>query len=155
MDIKHAVFAGQVFAEMLAGICHEEFYKYSDQEVIPYPYVLINRHLQYLSHTLHFNCTMRPSRRVISDLFTMMVLSRNPTGSPCHRRNYMIFANLLSGDSGLTFLSLLSNIFAVENRKSDFSTIRLRRICCIKILTSRRRHCNRRRSKGMVIRVLV
>jgi hypothetical protein len=27
------VFSGQVFAEMLAGICHEEFYRYSDQEV--------------------------------------------------------------------------------------------------------------------------
>ena len=27
------MFSGQVFAEMLAGICHEEFYRYSDQEV--------------------------------------------------------------------------------------------------------------------------
>ena len=33
MDIKAPVFAGQIFAEMLAGICHEEFYRYSDQEV--------------------------------------------------------------------------------------------------------------------------
>ena len=34
MDTKNPVFAGQVFAEMLAGICHPEFYKNSDQEVI-------------------------------------------------------------------------------------------------------------------------
>jgi hypothetical protein len=33
-DIKNPVFAGQIFAEMLAGICHPEYYKYSDQEVI-------------------------------------------------------------------------------------------------------------------------
>ena len=31
MDSKAPVFAGQIFAEMLAGICHEEFYRYSDQ----------------------------------------------------------------------------------------------------------------------------
>ena len=35
MDVRHSVFAGQVFAEMLAGICHPEFYSYSDQEVSP------------------------------------------------------------------------------------------------------------------------
>ena len=33
IDSKNPVFAGQVFAEMLAGICHEEYYRYSDQEV--------------------------------------------------------------------------------------------------------------------------
>ena len=32
-NLKNSVFAGQIFAEMLAGICHEEFYRYSDQEV--------------------------------------------------------------------------------------------------------------------------
>jgi hypothetical protein len=26
----NAVFAGEIFAEMLAGACHEEFYQYSD-----------------------------------------------------------------------------------------------------------------------------
>jgi hypothetical protein len=34
-DPKHPVFAGQILAEMLAGICHEEFYNYGDQEVSP------------------------------------------------------------------------------------------------------------------------
>jgi len=33
MDTKAPVFAGQILAEMLAGICHQEFYSYSDQEV--------------------------------------------------------------------------------------------------------------------------
>jgi hypothetical protein len=33
VDTKASVFAGQILAEMLAGICHEEFYRYSDQEV--------------------------------------------------------------------------------------------------------------------------
>jgi hypothetical protein len=37
-NLKNPVFAGQIFAEMLAGICHEEFYRYSDQEVpLPSP----------------------------------------------------------------------------------------------------------------------
>jgi len=31
-DLNHPVFAGQIFAEMLGAICHEEFYRYSDQE---------------------------------------------------------------------------------------------------------------------------
>jgi hypothetical protein len=35
-NIRNKVFSGQILAEMLAGICHEEFYKYSDQEV-PFP----------------------------------------------------------------------------------------------------------------------
>ena len=34
-DTANAVFGGQVFAEMLAAICHEEHYRYSDQEVSP------------------------------------------------------------------------------------------------------------------------
>jgi len=33
IDTKSSVFAGQILAEMLAGICHKEFYRYSDQEV--------------------------------------------------------------------------------------------------------------------------
>jgi len=43
-DLKNSVFAGQIFAEMLAGICHEEFYRYSDQEV-PHPvYSIVHSH---------------------------------------------------------------------------------------------------------------
>jgi hypothetical protein len=41
-NIKNKVFAGQILAEMLAGICHEEFYKYSDQEVTALPYMYTN-----------------------------------------------------------------------------------------------------------------
>lgn len=32
-DLRNSVFAGQIFAEMLAGIRHKEFYNQSDQEV--------------------------------------------------------------------------------------------------------------------------
>ena len=32
-DLHHPVFAGQIFAEMLGGMCHEELYRYADQEV--------------------------------------------------------------------------------------------------------------------------
>jgi len=32
-DLKNPVYVGQVFAEMLATTCHEEYYRYSDQEV--------------------------------------------------------------------------------------------------------------------------
>ena len=47
MDTKASVFAGQILAEMLAGICHEEFYRYSDQEVnvprVSFPFVPFDR----------------------------------------------------------------------------------------------------------------
>ena len=50
-DYKSPVFARQVFAEILAGICHEEYYCYSDQEVLyplSFPCLLTLRHSQFL-----------------------------------------------------------------------------------------------------------
>ena len=36
-NLDHPVFAGQIFAEMLGAICHEELYRYVDQEVLLLP----------------------------------------------------------------------------------------------------------------------
>jgi hypothetical protein len=70
-DVKNFVFAGQMFAEMLACICHEEFYNQSYQEVLPplspsVPLFLppsalnsFNGSLsRFSSRTLHSNCTV-------------------------------------------------------------------------------------------------
>src|SRR5271170_7694267 len=43
-DLKNSVFVGQILAEMLARICHEEFYRCSNQEV-PLPvYSIVHSH---------------------------------------------------------------------------------------------------------------
>src|SRR5271170_5032369 len=53
MDDKAPVFAGQIFAEMLAGLCHEEFYRYSDQEVNALPCCLSLYFLHHLPPICH------------------------------------------------------------------------------------------------------
>jgi hypothetical protein len=82
-DLQNPVFTGQIFAEMLAGICHKEFYRYSDQEVsaplspfTPFPHPILtssrfallafvdNRRSQYSSLTLHSNYITLRSHRV-------------------------------------------------------------------------------------------
>ena len=40
-DSQHSVYTGQIFAEMLAAVCHREFYRQSDQEVRPCPFLQV------------------------------------------------------------------------------------------------------------------
>ena len=51
-NLENPVFAGQILAEMLGGVCHPEFYKYSAQEVLPYPFdCLITIGIRHLHNT--------------------------------------------------------------------------------------------------------
>ena len=75
-DTANAVFGGQVFAEMLAAVCHEEHYRYSDQEV-PLP----NTHTP-TGHTLRDVLRLLP----LSSSFSRLV----PWGLPPTIRHLLI-----------------------------------------------------------------
>ena len=74
--MESLVFAGQIFAEMLGGICHPEFYRYVDQEVSPCCHTIADIRLLLFSFNIRRSSyTTVNFRRSISALFTIMALS--------------------------------------------------------------------------------
>jgi len=112
IDVRNPVFAGQVFAEMLAGICHEEFYRYSDQEAstttfpalsrssIFHKQLLTSRPSQYSSPTPPSGCIMPSSLNLIFNLSTIQVPSIKISNFP--PQNYTMYVILMSAVSDWT-----------------------------------------------------
>ena len=103
MDEKNSLFAGQILAEMLAGVCHEEHYRYSDQEVCSFNRTDINnRPLRYLSLIPRFNYGIVLFRRNILVQFMIGVLL-TVRRSNYRFLHYMTFAILFKEEIDLIF----------------------------------------------------
>ena len=121
MDEKNSLFAGQILAEMLAGVCHEKHYRYSDQEVCSFNRTDINnRPLRYLSLIPRFNYGIVLFRRNILVQFMIGVLL-TVRRSNYRFLHYMTFAILFKEEIDLIFSLHWSNICEMNNRRWDFS----------------------------------